>query len=630
MLNYAWFIFLTPIIFAPISVIAGKKAKALAGVLASLSILASLILSIIVWLNIRGTSTPIYQAYNWFDNINAGIYVDHLAVVMVLMVSFVSLMIHLFALYYMKDDPRKNTYFGETALFTGGMLGLIIASNLLEFFLFWELVGLCSYLLIGFWFFKPNAASAAKKAFIVTRVGDLLFIIGLAVLYSLLTVQGVSSPLSIPYLINNAPKIATEIGAQNLTIIGLLFLGGAAGKSAQFPLHVWIPDAMEGPTTVSALIHAATMVTAGVYLIARVLPLYANATALAPDAVLYIGAFTALFAGTIGIVVNDLKRILAYSTISQIGYMMAALGMVSTFGESVIGYSIYHLVVHAVFKALLFMAAGVILLTLMELRDVKKMGGLWKRMPVTVSLMFIGSITLAALPPTAAFFSKDTIIDVAYNYFIMNGSNAYSILPWIFLVIGALMTSLYTFRMFFLVALGKPRSKLAEEAKDPPKIVLIPLIILALLSLTLGLVQYRFYDFIVPGTTKVVVPMLVEYTPLTVVVIGILITIALYATTSWQRINLEKNPVYRLLKAKYFLDALFTRVIAERIILPLSSGVSRVENGFSISIEGTGKGAMGFGGILRKIENGVIEYYFVFLIAGVAILMLLLEILGGI
>lgn len=630
MLNYAWFIFLTPIIFAPISVIAGKKRKILAGVLASLSITVSLILSVIVWLSIRGTTTPIYQTFNWFDNINAGIYVDHLAVVMVLMVSFVSLMIHLFAMYYMKDDPRKNTYFGETALFTGGMLGLILASNLLEFFLFWELVGLCSYLLVGFWFFKPNAASAAKKAFIVTRVGDLLFIIGLAVLYSLLTVHNVASPLSIPYLINNAPAIASEIGAQNLTIIGLLFLGGAAGKSAQFPLHVWIPDAMEGPTTVSALIHAATMVTAGIYLIARVLPLYANATPLAGEAVLYIGAFTALFAGTIGIVVNDLKRILAYSTISQIGYMMAALGMVTTFGESVIGYSIYHLVVHAVFKALLFMTAGVILLTLMELRDVKKMGGLWKRMPITISLMFIGSITLAAIPPTAAFFSKDTIIDVAYNYFIMNGSNIYSILPWVFLVVGALMTALYTFRMFFLVALGKPRSKLAEEAKDPPKIVLIPLMILAFMSLTLGLIQYRFYDFIVPNTTRVVVPMIIEYTPLTVVAIGVLITIGIYGTTKWQRMHLEKNPVYRLLKAKYFLDTLFTRVIAERVILPLSSGVSRLEKGFSISIEGAGSGAMGFGGILRKIENGVVEYYFVFLIAGVAILMLLLEILGGI
>ena len=624
-----WFIFLTPLIFAPVTVIVGKKFKNASGWLASFSIGVSLSISIVAWLSLRNTSSPVYNSYHWFDNINAGIYVDHLAIVMLLMVSFVSLMIHLFAIYYMKEDPRKNLYFGETALFTSGMLGLIISSNLLEFFLFWELVGLCSYLLVGFWFFKPNASAAAKKAFIVTRVGDLLFIIGLAVLYSLLTAEGISSPLSIPYILNHISSIASEIGPQNLTIIGLLFLGGAAGKSAQFPLHVWIPDAMEGPTTVSALIHAATMVTAGVYLIARVLPIYANATYVAPDAVLYIGAFTAVFAGTIGIVVNDLKRILAYSTISQIGYMMAALGMVSTFGESVIGFSVYHLIVHAVFKALLFMSAGVILLTLMELRDVRKMGGLWKRMPWTISLMFIGSVTLAAIPPTAAFFSKDTIIDVAYNFYITHGSSMWAVWPWVFLILGAFTTSLYTFRMFFLVALGKPRSKLAEEAKDPPKIVLVPLMILAFLSLVLGLVQYKFYDFIVPGTTKVIVPTMVEYLPITVVAVGLLITIPLYATLKWTKISVKNNPLYKIVKAKYYLDYLFTRIIAERAILGLSSGISRFESAFSSSVEKTGQGAMSMGGVLRKIENGVVEYYFVFLIAGVAILMLILEIYGG-
>ncbi len=628
--DYAWFIFLTPIIFAPIAAIAGRKTKVLGGVIASISITISLILSIIVYLGLRLTDVPVYQTYNWFGNIDAGIYIDHLAIVMALMVSFVSLMIHLFAIYYMKDDPRQNTYFGETALFTGGMLGLILSSNLLEFFLFWELVGLCSYLLIGFWFFKPNAASAAKKAFIVTRVGDLLFIVGLAILYSLLTVRNVASPLSIPYLINNAPLIAKEVGAQNLTIIGLLFLGGAAGKSAQFPLHVWIPDAMEGPTTVSALIHAATMVTAGVYLIARVLPLYENATYVAPDAVLFIGAFTAMFAGTMGIVMNDLKRILAYSTISQIGYMMASLGMVTVIGTSVIGFSIYHLVVHAVFKALLFMTAGAILIALMELRDVRRMGGLWRRMPVTVTLMFIGSITLAAIPPTAAYFSKDTIIDAAYLYYIRSGGNIYSILPWVFLVIGALMTSLYTFRMFYLVALGKPRSKLAEEAKDPPMIALIPLMVLAFFSLTLGIIQYRFYDFIDPSTIHVSVPLMVEFTPLTMVVIGILAIAAVYGTGIWKNMDLSRSRVYRLLKAKYYLDYLFTRIIAERTILPLSSGIARIESGFSRDVEATGAGAMGFGSVLRRIQNGIVEYYFVFLIIGVALLMLILEIVGGI
>lgn len=628
--SYYWFIFLVPMIAAPIAEIVGKKFKNSSGWIASVAIGISLALSIIIWLSLRGTSTPIHNSYRWFGYIDAGIYVDHLTIIMLLMVSFVSLMIHLFANYYMKDDPRKNLYFAETSLFTSGMLGLVMSSNLLEFFLFWELVGLCSYLLIGFWFFKPNASSAAKKAFIVTRVGDLLFIIGLAVLYSTLTAKGVTNPLSIPFIINHISTIVSDIGAQNLTIIGLLFLGGAAGKSAQFPLHVWIPDSMEGPTTVSALIHAATMVTAGVYLIARILPIYANATFVAPDAVLYIGAFTTVFAGTIGIVVNDIKRILAYSTISQIGYMIAALGMVSTFGDSVIGFSLYHVVVHAVFKSLLFLVAAVLLLTLMELRDVRKMGGLWKRMPWTITIFFIGSITLAAVPPTAAYFSKDTIIDAAYNFYALHGFAFWSLWPWVFLVLGALTTALYTFRMFFLVALGKPRTKLAAEAKDPPKVVLIPLMILAFLSLTLGIIQYRFYDFITPHTIVVTLPLLEKYTPFTMVVIGIIVTLALYATTRWQRMNLSKNPLYKLVRAKFFMDALYTRAIAERFILGISSGVSRIESGFSRSVEGTGKGAMNFGGVLRKIQNGVVEYYFVFLIAGVAILMILLEIYGGI
>ncbi|EQD46237.1 proton-translocating NADH-quinone oxidoreductase, chain L, partial [mine drainage metagenome] len=291
----------SPVLAFPISYVAGKYKRYLSGYIATISILISFILSFLVYLQLRSTSTPVYESYNWFGDINAGIYIDHLALVMILMVSFVSLMIHLFALYYMGKDPNKHVYFAETALFTGAMLGLIISSNLVEFFLFWELVGLCSYLLVGFWYFKPNASSAAKKAFIVTRVGDLLFLIGLSILYVSLA-DKIASPLSIAYIVNPAswPQILNYVGTFNLTLVGLLFMGGAAGKSAQFPLHVWIPDAMEGPTTVSALIHAATMVTAGVYLVARVYPIYTHATG-ALDFVLFIGAFTALFAGTIGI-----------------------------------------------------------------------------------------------------------------------------------------------------------------------------------------------------------------------------------------------------------------------------------------------------------------------------------------
>ena len=629
MIDYEWFIFLSPIIAFPISFTVGRYRRNLAGYIATISILISFILSFIVYLQIRGTSSPVYQSFNWFGDINAGIYIDHLALVMILMVSFVSLMIHLFALYYMGKDPNKHVYFAETALFTGGMLGLSVSSNLVEFFLFWELVGVCSYLLIGFWYFKPNASSAAKKAFIVTRVGDLLFLIGLSILYVSLA-DKVASPLSIAYIVNPSswPQILNYVGTTNLTLIGLLFMGGAAGKSAQFPLHVWIPDAMEGPTTVSALIHAATMVTAGVYLVARVYPIYLHSTA-ALDFVLFIGAFTALFAGTIGMVVNDLKRILAYSTISQLGYMFAALGIGSIIGDSAISFALFHTMVHAVFKALLFLAAGAILLTMMELRDVKKMGGLWKRMPITMTLMFIGAITLSALPFTASYYSKDTIIDASWNFFSANGYSLFSFLPWLMLILGALTTTIYTFRFFFLAALGKPRSELASKAKDPSKIVLIPLIILAIIALIMGQFQYLFYDFIYAQTIHVSIPYIVSLAPSMMVLLGLLITIPLYATSGWMSLDLKKSRLYRVVKNKYYLDKLFTNDIAERGIIPLSSGFSTFETYFSRSIEAIGSGTLRLGSFFRKLQNGIIEYYFVVLVIGISIILLIVELLGG-
>ncbi|MCL4347657.1 MAG: NADH-quinone oxidoreductase subunit L [Candidatus Thermoplasmatota archaeon] len=629
MIDYEWFIFLSPIIAFPISFTVGRYRRNLAGYIATISILISFILSFIVYLQIRGTSSPVYQSFNWFGDINAGIYIDHLALVMILMVSFVSLMIHLFALYYMGKDPNKHVYFAETALFTGGMLGLSVSSNLVEFFLFWELVGVCSYLLIGFWYFKPNASSAAKKAFIVTRVGDLLFLIGLSILYVSLA-DKVASPLSIAYIVNPSswPQILNYVGTTNLTLIGLLFMGGAAGKSAQFPLHVWIPDAMEGPTTVSALIHAATMVTAGVYLVARVYPIYLHSTA-ALDFVLFIGAFTALFAGTIGMVVNDLKRILAYSTISQLGYMFAALGIGSIIGDSAISFALFHTMVHAVFKALLFLAAGAILLTMMELRDVKKMGGLWKRMPITMTLMFIGAITLSALPFTASYYSKDTIIDASWNFFSANGYSLFSFLPWLMLILGALTTTIYTFRFFFLAALGKPRSELASKAKDPSKIVLIPLIILAIIALIMGQFQYLFYDFIYAQTIHVSIPYIVSLAPSMMVLLGLLITIPLYATSGWMSLDLKKSRLYRVVKNKYYLDKLFTNDIAERGIIPLSSGFSTFETYFSRSIEAIGSGTLRLGSFFRRLQNGIIEYYFVVLVIGISIILLIVELLGG-
>ena len=638
-----WFIFLSPLIGAPIALAVGKRYKSLAGIIASLAVGGALVASIITFFYVDAgtvvsnssklyviTGQYAYNHYLWFFNIDIGIFIDRLSIMMALMVSFVSLMIHLFALYYMKNDPNKHVYFAETSLFTAGMLGLVVASNLVVFFLFWELVGLCSYLLIGFWFFKPNATAAAKKAFIVTRVGDLLFLVGMAILYdSLVGFPGLgsNSPLSIPFLINNASLIASYIGKNTLGIVAVLFLAGAAGKSAQFPLHVWIPDAMEGPTTVSALIHAATMVTAGVYLVARVFNIFYAAAPFALYSVAILGAFTAVFAGIIGIFVNDIKRILAYSTISQIGYMFAAIGLGGLFGYAAVPLGMFHLVVHAVFKALLFMAAGAILIALMDLRDTRDMGGLWRKMPMTVTLLFIGSLALIAFPGTAGYFSKDSIISASWLYYAHYGT-AWSFIPWIFLATGSLLTTLYTFRMFFRVSLGKPRSHLAEHAKDPSVWALIPLFILAAGALLLGLIQTPFYNFITPEAFVPSVPIYIEAIPITLLAIGLIVTYVLYGTDRWRHMDFSKNRLYRLAKNKFYLDTLFTNIIAERVITPVSGGIATFENAYNNAVDRTGSGTLSLGSFFRKLQDGVVENYFVVLIIGISIVFIIMLLAG--
>lgn len=627
---FGWLIFISPIVGAFLSFFIGHRDRRWAGIIASLSIALSLVFSILSFFRVQ-SSGPIENSYNWFFNINAGIYIDNLALVMVLMVSFVSLMIHLFALHYIGNDPNRHIYFAETALFTSGMLGLVVSSNLVLFFLFWELVGLCSYLLIGFWFFKPNATSAAKKAFIVTRVGDLMFLIGMAVLYfSLMGYPGLTSgvsPLDIPFLINNAQSIAAFVGPNTLGIVAVLFLGAAAGKSAQFPLHVWIPDAMEGPTTVSALIHAATMVTAGVYLIARLFPIFYYSAPFALYSVVAIGAFTAFFAGIVGIFVNDIKRILAYSTISQIGYMMAAIGLGSVIGYSGVSYGMFHLIVHADFKALLFLSAGAILLALMDLRDTRLMGGLWRRMPFTITLLFIGSLSLIAFPGTAGYFSKDSIIAASWIYFQKSGS-PFAIIPWILLATGALLTTLYTFRMFFRVALGEPRSYLAENARDPKLIVLIPLFILAVGALFLGLIQPLFYTFIDSTAVVPSVPLYIEAVPITLMAIGLIVTYLIYGTDRWKNLKFEKNRLYRVAKNKFYLDTLFTNIIAERVITRLSGATAAFESSYNRGVEKVGTDTLGLGSFFRKLQSGVIENYFIFLIIGISVIFIIIELLG--
>lgn len=627
MFSIAWFIFLSPFISFILILLFGKLNRHLPGIISSASILVSFLVAVQIYLTLG--SGHIYQSYNWFFSVNYGIYIDHLSIAMALMVSFVSLMIHLFATYYMGKDPNKHIYFAETSLFTAGMLGLVISSNLVFFFLFWELVGLCSYLLIGFWYFKPNAAAAAKKAFIVTRVGDMLFLVGLALLYTFM-LPYTNNPLSIPFLLNSSTisSIYPLIGGFKLALVALLLLGGAIGKSSQFPLHVWIPDAMEGPTTVSALIHAATMVTAGIYLVARVFPLFVNSDHFVMYTVLFIGSFTAIYAGTLGLVVNDVKRVLAYSTISQLGYMMAALGLGVVIGNSAVPYSIYQLMVHAFFKATLFMSAGAILLAMMDARSIKDMGGLWRRMPFAVTLMFIGSLTLAGIPPTAGFFSKGEIVAGAYVYFTHYGT-IISLLPYLFVLFGEFFTALYTFRMFFLVAVGKPRSYLAEHAKDAPVWALLPVAALAVLSLVFGIFQGGFYSYFTTSYYTPSVPVLIDYLPVIFALIGIAVAYAVFGTERWKRFTLEKNHIYRFVKNKYYLDFLFTNIIAERVIYPISSAFGRFEKGYNTSNETFGSDVIKLGSFFRRLQSGVVENYFVFLVVAIAVILIIVELLGG-
>ncbi|MGC8645487.1 MAG: NADH-quinone oxidoreductase subunit L [Thermoplasmata archaeon] len=601
-----YLIFLIPLVGFPFVIGIGFVRKNFSMYLGTALILASFIDAIYVFFAYTVNNVIVESSFNWLPSLQSpiplGIYGDHLSMIMAIMVSFVGFLIILFSVGYMREDPNRHVFFGEMVLFTASMLGLVLSSSLLMLFIFWELVGLCSYLLIGFWYYKPNAASAAKKAFIVTRVGDVFFIagIGAAILYSsgaALSVTGLS---------------AIHATWQR-TVVSLLLFGGAIGKSAQFPLHVWIPDAMEGPTTVSALIHAATMVTAGVYLVARTYTIF---TPLSLSVVLYIGVFTIVLSGLIGIVVNDIKRILAYSTISQIGYMFAALGL--GLGATSIGLSIYQLEAHAFFKALLFLAAGSVLHAVLNVRDINKMGGLWRRMPVTITAMFIGALALSGFPYTAGFFSKDSIISASFGV---------SYVAWGLLAVGGFLTALYSFRMFFRVALGKPRSYAAEHAHESGWVMLIPVVILAFFSLIFGIFQGGFYGFLGGKTLG-----LSSLDAVPVVLMLGAMGLAYYAYGRASSIPMKvangAKDFYLLVKNKFFIDVFYTNVIAERAVL----GFSAVTDGFERKVLNGFVDLIGYffanaGKVVRKIQTGLARQYAAIVLIGLILALILLRLL---
>ena len=499
--NYSYIV-LIPLLPLAVFVILGlfgrKYFKNISGIIAVIALLASTVLALYTayqYFFVGGKVNGVFQKiiaikYTWLQfspgvSIDMGVLLDPISVMMIVIVTFVSLMVHIFSLGYMKGEERFATYYAFLSLFTFSMLGLVLASNIFQVYIFWELVGASSYLLIGYYFDKPSAVAASKKAFIVTRFADLGFLIGILILafhaqtldFGTL-IERLTSPQS-PQLL--AITSASFLGVSILTwALVLVFIGGA-GKSAMFPLHIWLPDAMEGPTPVSALIHAATMVVAGVYLVARLFPVFALSDPAALNIVAYTGAFSALLAAVIACTQTDIKRVLAYSTMSQIGYMMFALGVSRYGGENGLGFmaSMFHLFTHAFFKSLLFLGAGAVI-HLVHSNEMKDMGGLRKLMPVTHTCFLIACLAIAGIPPFSGFFSKEEILLAAFE------SN--KLIYGVALFTSAL-TAFYMFRLYFSIFWKKDAHVHAHHGEGTMSMK-IPLLLLAAGALLAGFVPF--------------------------------------------------------------------------------------------------------------------------------------------
>jgi NADH-quinone oxidoreductase subunit L len=427
-------------------------------------------------------ATPFNESvYTWMvsDGVRfeVGFLVDNLTALMMTVVTFVSLMVHIYTIGYMHDDPGYQRFFSYIALFTFSMLMLVMSNNFLQLFFGWEAVGLVSYLLIGFWYKRPTAIYANLKAFLVNRVGDFGFLLGIAAIYMTFNSMDYATVFAAaPAHAGDSYQVFPGVDWSLMSVICICLFIGAMGKSAQVPLHVWLPDSMEGPTPISALIHAATMVTAGIFMVARMSPMFELSTT-ALSFVIVIGAITTFFMGLLGVVQNDIKRVIAYSTLSQLGYMTVALG------ASAYAAGIFHLMTHAFFKALLFLGAGSAIIAMHHDQDIRNMGGLRKYMPITWITMLIGSLALIGTPFFSGFFSKDTIIEAVHHANIPGAGIAY----WAVLL-SVFVTALYSFRLYFLVFHGKPRmdDHTREHLHESPWVVTLPLILLAIPSVLAG------------------------------------------------------------------------------------------------------------------------------------------------
>lgn len=565
------------------------------------AILISTIAALKLLLLVKENPGPHIFHFTWIPGtfikpVTVGIWIDPLSSLMLLIVGIVASMVQIYSLGYMSHEtpPSLGRYYTYHSLFAASMLSLAASSSLLQMYVFWELVGLCSYLLIGFWYYKPSAARAAVKAFWTTRFGDVGFAIGMVILWSH------TNTFEIGKLFHMAE--VGEIAQPILILSTILILLGAMGKSAQFPLHVWLPDAMEGPTPVSALIHAATMVAAGVYLVARLFPLYELAS-ITLTIILWIGAFTAFFAATMALVENDIKRVLAYSTISQLGYMMAGLGA----GSVVAGF--FHLTTHAFFKALLFLAAGSVIHS-MGTNDIWEMGKLAKRMPQTALLFVIGTLALAGIFPFSGFFSKDEILLFTYK--------TGSIIPFFFVMVTVFLTAFYMFRVIFVVFWG--RSKPGGHPHESPSIMTLPMWLLAILSVIAGFPKEWFMSFL--GEHVTVGAGSLPFISLLLAGCGILLAYILYQreAVSPEKIRTSISPIYGLLRRKYFMDDIYEFLYRNGLLLisTLAGWFDRyIVDGF-VNLVSWSTGRAGV--VLRRIQTGQIQDYLYGILFGLLVL----------
>ncbi|KAA0548581.1 NADH-quinone oxidoreductase subunit L [Bacillus sp. BGMRC 2118] len=612
MMGFAWLIPLFPLVSFLLLLVVGKRLKEGSAYVGILFTFLSLVFSIIVLINRLTEATKIWD-FTWLTigeiELTAGFEVNQLNALMLVIVSLVSFLVHMYSKGYMHDDERFHVFYAYLGLFTFAMLGLVLSPNLLQTYIFWELVGVGSFLLIGFYFYKSEARAAAKKAFIMTRIGDVGLLIGMILLFWQVG--------SFEYSVIFEAVEAGAISAGMLTLIAILIFIGAMGKSGQFPLHTWLPDAMEGPTPVSALIHAATMVAAGVYLVASLFPLFAaSETALYTVAV--IGAVTAIFAASIGLVQTDIKRVLAYSTVSQLGYMMLALGSA--------GYvaGVFHLMTHAFFKALLFLAAGSVIHAV-HTQNIEEMGGLWKKLRYTAPLFLIGTLAISGVPLFSGFFSKDEILIAAWAH----GNHG---LFWL-AVAAAFFTAFYMFRLFFLVFTGSPRGD-QKHVHESPGVMVFPMVVLAVLAVVAGYVNTPWFGtFLGDWLTKdnhalghghIEGPAWIMIVATVVSLLGILLAYLMYGKKSIKRDWLSSLTPggYGVLYNKYFVDefyqmtvvfltktfSLFLKYIELFIIDGIIAGVKGLVNG--LSRVGT------------NMQNGQVQTYGAVAFVGLALLIL--------